>query len=496
LVFNYKNNVFNILYQKVFLDQSAEFIGFGFTKVFQSLKFADIDNDGTDELLLNIFPNMYIFKHNPTEVSLVFFQEGANSENIFSGDLNQNGVAEIGFQNAEGVKFYEFGISDKAAVPYYLAGHSIDSARINLSWQGTGDWFRIYRADDEDLVLIDSTVSKVYADSQVTKNKSYYYAVQSYDASKGEPYSNLSNIINVYSHQPAKVISVTNNSAKNIIVGFSEKIRTTVDNLRAFEVENFGFPNSVTPANQYSYLLSFNEPFLAGSNNLIVKDLVDFYSSPIDQHSFQFNVQEIISGEEFFISSFEIINPYRIKLTFNFEVDETSAALKENYSFEPENHVASVEVDNSNKKIIYLNLDGSRPVGSIGREYRLRIENLISSSGTGSLTINSGAGSYVVLTSFARDLSDVYVYPNPSNSSSEKITFANLPRRAKIIIFNLNGARINEIEETDGNGGVDFNLSYSTGEKLSSGIYIYRIVMLDDSDNEVEEKIGKFAVMR
>jgi hypothetical protein len=195
----------------------------------------------------------------------------------------------------------------------------------------------------------------------------------------------------------------------------------------------------------------------------------------------------------FFISSFEIINPYRIKLTFNFEVNETSASAKENYSFDPENTVASIEIDNSNKKIIYLNLDGKRPVGSIGREYRLRVSNLQSSNG---LIINSGAGSYVVLTTFAKDLSDVYVYPNPSNGNSEKVTFANLPKRAKIVIFNVNGERVNEIEESDGNGGVDFNLNYSTGERLGSGVYIYRIVMLDDLNNEVDEKIGKFAVVK
>ncbi|MDO8549915.1 MAG: T9SS type A sorting domain-containing protein, partial [Ignavibacteria bacterium] len=185
-----------------------------------------------------------------------------------------------------------------------------------------------------------------------------------------------------------------------------------------------------------------------------------------------------------------------IKLTFNNDVDETSATAKENYLFEPVNHVSGVEIDNSNKKVIYLNLDGKRPIGSIGREYRLRVVNLKSSQETGSLAINSGAGSYVVLTSFAKDLSDVYVYPNPANIERGIVTFANLPKRAKIIIFSLNGEKINEIEETDGNGGVDFKLSDQTGETLGSGVYIYRIVMLDDSNNEVEEKIGKFAVIK
>ena len=56
--------------------------------------------------------------------------------------------------------------------------------------------------------------------------------------------------------------------------------------------------------------------------------------------------------------------------------------------------------------------------------------------------------------------------------------------------------KVREIEEKDGNGGVDFNLKDLNGEYLGSGIYIYRVVMLDESNNEGEEKIGKFAVIK
>ena len=76
------------------------------------------------------------------------------------------------------------------------------------------------------------------------------------------------------------------------------------------------------------------------------------------------------------------------------------------------------------------------------------------------------------------------------------MTFANLPKRAKIIIWKLDGTRINELEETDGNGGVDYDMKDDSGKELGSGIYIFRVVRLDDSNNEVEEKIGKFAVIR
>ena len=128
----------------------------------------------------------------------------------------------------------------------------------------------------------------------------------------------------------------------------------------------------------------------------------------------------------------------------------------------------------------------------------MRIGNIKSSTLSGNIEINSGAGSYIVLTGFAKDLSDVYVYPNPAEIGTgiTNITFANLPQYATITIWTLDGTKVGEVEENDGNGGVDFNLQDFSGNLLSSGVYIYRIVMLDQFNNESDEKIGKFAVVR
>ncbi|MGB5288793.1 MAG: hypothetical protein WBN42_09910, partial [Ignavibacteriaceae bacterium] len=81
-------------------------------------------------------------------------------------------------------------------------------------------------------------------------------------------------------------------------------------------------------------------------------------------------------------------------------------------------------------------------------------------------------------------------------SSGQSLTFANIPRFAQITIWTINGNKIGELEESDGNGGITYNLVDLNGNQLSSGIYVYRIVMLDESNNEKEEKLGKFAVIR
>ena len=273
-------------------------------------------------------------------------------------------------------------------------------------------------------------------------------------------------------------------------------MKNTIENLQAFNIMGVGYPNSVTANDQYSYLLSFVVNLPEGEQKVIIQDIKDFYNSPIATDSLTFTVTSKPEVETFYVTNFEIVNAYKIKLSFNIPVDETSVLNTNNYVFTPDNKVSFIAVDPNDPKTIYLDLTNQKPVGSIGKEYVLRLNNLISDLNSGNIRINTGAGSYVVLSTYAKDLSDVFVYPNPTKTGTDKITFANLPQRAKITIWSIDGMLINEVEETDGNGGVDFNLTDFGGNQIASGIYIYRIVQLDEQRNEGEEKLGKFAIVR
>lgn len=499
IVFNLLGNNLTILYDQVFVDASTEFRS-SFQRADNSIRFADLDDDGKDELIVFMFPYSYIFKHQFIGSNkIISFKENINSNSIFIGDLNNNNVSEIAFPTDLGINFYEFTISKKASTPFSVVGYSIDSTSIFLSWQGSVDQYYIYRGLAADnLILIDSVIAQTqYVDFNLSNNTNYYYAIQAFDLSKEDPYSNLSRVIEVYCHTPGKVISVTGTSSKTVTVKFSEKMSNTIENLQAFKLNGNAFPNSIAPASQYSYLVTFRDEIPVGLNELSAANLRDLYGSPIEPTSISFEMDSIIVNPEFFISSFKIVDAYNIRVTFNLEVDETTAENVSNYIFDPDNKASSVSVDASNSKIVNISLNGQKPVGSIGREYVLRVKDVFSSASTGSLKINEGAGSYIVLSSFANDLSDVYVYPNPVKpNSGESLTFANLPRYAQITIWTVDGTKIGEIEESDGNGGVTFNLLDLSGNTLSSGIYIYRIVMLDESKNEQEEKLGKFAVIK
>jgi subtilisin family serine protease len=501
-IFSYKNNQITEIFNKIFVDQSSAFIGFNFFKSDQSIRFVDVDNDNKSELIVSLFPYTYIFKNTAVGDKFVFYEEGTNNTTIFSGDLNHNGVKEIGLQGAKGYTFYEFGPANKTAPPSFITGISLYSIvnvdYAHLEWKSTASSFYIYRGMTRDnLSLYDSTNSNLYNDFLVKDSTHYFYSVKAFSSDKPIPLSDFSLLIDVYVHKQARIISIENKSGKSIQVKFNENIKTKIENLKAFELLPGIYPNSISAASQTSYLLTFRNDFSPGMNKIAVSSLNDFYNSPVKNDTITFNVENIVETSYLLISNYEIINPFRIKITFNLPVDSASAKNITNYTFEPANSIESVDIDHSGF-IIYLNLEKKKPVGSVGIQYRLKINNLFSSLESGNISIAPETGSYIVLTEVAEDLSGVYVYPSPVkiSNSSGKMTFANLPSKVKIIIFNINGIRINEIAESTTTGGVEYNLRDKNNELISSGIYIYRIVRLDGFNNEVETKVGKFSVIK
>ncbi len=498
LVFNLLNDSLNVVYNQSFVDLSA-----ASTSTFQttnnSIRFANIENKNYDDLILFIYPYSYIFRYDNGKNTIVSYANNVNSSSIFVGDLNKNGVHEVALPTNQGINFYEFAEPNSASVPYNLAGFSLDSSKIKLSWDGSGNKFYIYRGNNQNNIsLLDSTLTNKYIDSSVLNSTSYYYSVKAYDATRQNYLSSLSSIVNVFSHQPARLNSVNSNSPNTVVLNFSNRVDNKIQDLNSFYIDNYNFPNSISVPNEDSYMLTFEAALSPGIHKMILNKLNDYYGSPIMNDTVSFMVDSLVEKTNFYVTAFKILTTSEVEITFNMAVDSISATNVDNYSFEPYNKITNILLDPTNKNSVCINLDGKRPLGSIGIAYKLKIDNVTSSEASGKISINNGAGSYIVLAASAKDLSDVYVYPSPAviSNGEGKITFANVPDKVKISIFALSGKKISEFSAETQNGGVTFNLRDLSGNLINSGIYIYRIVMLNDANNEVQEKIGKFAVIR
>lgn len=468
-----------------------------------STKSGDIDNDNKDEILINTGKNFYVLKYNVVSLKFepIFYLKDINSVNQLVYDFDGNGINEIGLNNVkDSMYFYEKDIPFAGPqTPLNFSAYSLDSNRVSLNFSSVlnADYYRVYRAEDSTLnfVKYDSVVSNTYYDVNVLNRKNYFYKITAVDTSLSTRESKATNYIQVYVHNKSKMLRATSEGNGFISVAFSEKVNIAVPPPNSFSVINTGSPKIVTLKNSFEYLLSFGSKLPNGNYNIKSGNLTDFYNSPVDTNSVPFIINQIDSMQ-FYIKYVTLIDKYKLKVEFNLSTDSTTCRSPSNYTFEPFGiKVLSIEPDISDRKILYLNLSNSSYIGASGKNYLIKAFNIYSING---IKITDGAGGSFGLIFNKENLNDVFVYPNPhtKNSNQNYVTFANLTRTATVYIYDLTGKYLAKVEETNGNGGVEWNLKTTDGKDAPTGIYIFRVEGYDSNGNPVEDKTGKFMIVR
>jgi len=503
VIFNIENNELNIISSKAFMDISSTFSS-GFTRRQYNVTFADIDNDGKEELLINVFPYFYILKNNDGLDNVIFYKTNINTTTVFTGDLNKDGVKEFGITENNSTNFYELKDSSFPVIATIKNVYSIDSSHIKLEFGSISGKYYLFRGlKPDNLNLYDSSNFESYIDSAgIRNNTMYYYSIKTIGSGNPLKESTQSSVVSVFAHAPAEAKSADVISSKQIKITFSNKIKNYVNELSNFKfivkpANDILVPKTIFTSSQFSYILNFDNNLPVGEHQLeIGKSLKDLYNSPIPGKIFNVTVQEERdTSKGFYITRFQILKSNKIRVILNLNLDKTSAQNKSNYSFSPFNEITNIYLDiNAENSVLLIT---KYPVGSIGKEYRLSLSNIFSSESSGHIKIANGAGSTIVLLSSSENLNDVYVYPNPVRlEKTKRLTFANLTQRAEIIIFNINGRKIKSLIEENGDGGYSWDLRDENNRFINSGIYIFKVRALDNSNNIVEEKIGKFAVTR
>jgi hypothetical protein len=469
-----------------------------------STRAGDIDADNRDEILVNTGTNFYILKYNTSigHIEPVYYMSDINTVNQIVYDFDGNAVNEIGLNTVnDTLFFYEKNTGSAGpATPGNISAYSTDSNSVTVQFAPVINvsYYKIYRADtdsNQSFILYDSVNTTSYYDINVINRKNYYYKISSVSLTGGYRESYLSEPVKAYVHNKAKIVSAKSENNGYISVKISETIQSVIPNLNSFVLSGVGFPDNIAIKNSNEYLLIYNNRLANGNYNLKAAGLRDFYNSPVDTASVNFAVAQFDSVK-FFIKSVALIDKNKLKVEFNLPVDSITAFTKNNYNVAPfDIGVSSVAFDGMNRSVLFLNLDNKAFIGASGKTYILAVKNVYSESG---VKIVEGAGGSFGLIFNKEDLQDVNVYPNPWGPTlgQDYITFANLTITANIKIFDLNGRFIAEIEEKDGNGGAEWNLLDRAGARASSGIYIYKVTGKNSQGVEVEEKIGKFVIVR
>lgn len=500
IVVSHINNKPKIIFDQAFLDPATEFSVFT-KRTYNSLRFANLYPQPGAQLIVSLFPYAYVFEYNNNTGKVIFYDENVNSNSIFIMNPPNSGLPKFGISTSSEFKLIQLNKTLSLYTPIVRDAYSIDSSRIRIEWDSPYSEFSVYRGVNKDnLQLIAVSTQKYFIDSGLEPGTEYFYAVMAF---QGTLNSERSQTVKVFHHMPSRLKDILVNNQSSLILRFSEKMSNVINNLRSVILINSSgikfYPNSIASIDQFSYLVSYREQLTPGDYRVTTDALTDLYKSPVVADTLFFHISPAILSREFYITSFEIINPYTISIKFNLNIDSVSALDKRNYKFSPDNSIRNIILNPLNSKEIVLDLVGGKPVGAIGKEYTLNLTDVYSSDSDGRIRINSGAGSTLVLTTNAENISDIFVYPSPvilKKGSGRKVTFANLPRYARISIWNLTGDRIIDLEERDGNGGVTWDLLDRNGKEISTGIYYFRAVRLNSSGEELENKIGKFAVIR
>jgi subtilisin family serine protease len=473
-------------------------LGYNPINIFDSGCFTgDIDNDGKMEIVVSSYPNLYVIEYSVGRYEVSWYYDKCRSSRFVIDDVDGNGYNELLFNDGDKIiSFEERSNILEPKPPFYATAVPIDTDKIQISWKckGSFDYFIIYRGNDKNnLVEIKKVSDSFYIDTNLEKNKVYWYAVSSFKSGFKPSESQKSNIVYAKPNEKPFIKNVEFILNNNIKVIFSEPMSKEIIDESNYKIypESFNVSSAAYSKSGDEVLLTVTPDFIeSGYYRLEVsKNLKDVDSTPIDTSSLIDSFYVAVEPVFPYITEVNAGSDNSIILTFNIPMEKSSVMIKENFIVEPKLEIKEIMFFEDNPYEITLKIDKEFLIGALGKNYKISVKNLKSINGKETI---DGKGNSISLVLNKDNLSEVFIYPNPYNSLTGKgyVTFANLTERAKIWIMDISGKLIKKIEETDGNGGVDWFLDNENGVKVPSGIYLYYI---EGNGGSVK---GKLAIIR
>jgi len=460
---------------------------------------ADIDAIPGDEIIINAFPNLYIFGQNSSKIIPKWYYPMCYSNTTVTGDFDKNGKVDFGFGDGLKTIFAEFDNESTQDIPIGLQAISLNDSSAIISWKGNADYYEIYVQENPgpnqlDITLLDSTSLQSFTVSGLKNNTLYRFFIKSMYNSGNS--SNLSNGADCYIHSAIKPIAVKTNSdseLQTLQVEFSGYISSNYIPSHIFSMysDKDITINTAIPNGEKSVILTLSKPLSKDTRySLICNSFKDFFGSPTLLDTITFITDSSsIPEKELYITKATILNTHTISISFSETLDSSSASNSSYYTIEPFGTIISIVI-NGNSATLFL--DPSKPLIPNGKEYLIICTSLVSNNGK-KLTQGSGRMIGFTLTGQA---DNAFAYPQPWYiGKNPYIYFAGLPPEAFIKIYSINGDILATLSENDGNGGIQWNGKLNNGEELTSGVYLFSV---QDMSNNIEKApiLKKFTIIK
>lgn len=434
---------------------------------------ADADQDGRDELMIAVYPYLYLVRHESGSFKTIHWTTPIRTNAALVDDIDVDGRFEIVFNVGESTVVARSPGSDNPA-PVGFEATPLDTFRIQLTWQTSADadGYVLFRGtSDTNLVMIGrpgpSTSDTV--DAGLENEQAYRYGLSVVrDGVESVPSFSAW----AKPNSPPYIGSAHMTDARQLVVSFSEGMGEGIMSTESYRIDSNGIPSTAVVMESGRRVLLGVGRLSPGMHELRVSGVHDMDRTPLDtlRSAVMFAVEE--SPERFYVTGAEYLGGQNIGLAFSEVLDAAYATAQENYVVHPDLNVISASVDEDDPARVILEVEG-RPIGALGIKYVITAHSLRSASGKWLDEIDGNKASLV----FSRqDLREVFAYPNPIVLGTDRqVSFANLTAEATIRIYTLSGVFVRELTETDRDGGVQWDLRDRRGRTVGAGIYIYEV---------------------
>ena len=465
----------------------------------------DVDNDERDELFLNLFPNSYVVKIENGQGRVIWNYQPARSNTTVVANLDAVGLSEFYFADGEKLRAFQLPEARTGApAPAEVDTRPLDATRVLLTWrQVTGaEGYAIYRsAGEAPLQLLTTQTQNVFLDSLLATEQLYRYAVATIDSQQQPVIGPRSLIVSGRPSKPPIVVSAYFFAPHHIAVLFDEPMHESVRQVALFRLLQAGAPLEAQPESVVlsrsgnEVILSFPPiVFTSGNYQLRVDGAVDMDRVPLNTTRNRAMFAVVPESQRFYVVSAALESPQQILVHFNLPVDPTSATSTANYrlktlgsSVQNEIVLASAVVVAGDSTAVRLTL-AKGVLGPFGRNHLIEIIGVRSASG---VPLRPGEGDAVGFSMPSANLNSIRIYPNPLLADRHAmLTIGGLTEQAVVKIIDVEGRVHATLEESDGNGGVDWDTRDANGRLAPSGVYLCYIT------SGAQTTVAKFVILR
>lgn len=470
------------------------------TEEFNAATAGNVDTDAADELIFTTFPRTYVLDFVGGNYEMAWFHYGDLASHHLIADFNGNGVNEVAIGRGDKAVFWEKDFNYQGPQPVaYLDGYVAGPTQTVLRWSASpnASAYRIWRGPITGsgsilINLIDSTASVGYRDSiGLVAGTDYLYVLESKNTALTPSYSPFSYAIVLRPHGLGRLDSVVATGPQQAQAYFSVPITAHPEAASSLLLNDSIACQTINASGDLhkSILVSFAAPFAIGSNVLRIDSaFLDADRAPLNPafRAATFTYAPDTSAKAFF-TRWTILSNTEAQIWFNLPM--TSTVLDPTrYHLEPSGRVIAVRFADGSQDAVIVTIEGAA-FGALGYPVSVILNGGVAQNGAPML---DKAGNVATFSEFKPDNTLAFVYPNPYRFHTEfdGIRFANLSQQATVHVYTASGRKVVTLLENDGDGGLQWNMVDTWGERIAPGMYLFRV-----EAEGMEDFIGKFEVL-